>query len=280
MNTACRGSSDDKGREKSVCVATDESGSAVGVFTAEEGRQRRASQDAGSRRRTFPDIIAKPSVEKGIRRVTFQTVSSGTSTGYGTTSTDRCVTRVGRQADQTVEETREIGTSEANGGSRSVDEDPEDEARWAGEEVADPATTVDPTKSTIHHNIMAVSRAADLKVDEADMDETVYLHEGSELHAEDLASQMALTPEAEADGDGSVTRSEIQVGDPAVNTPEEIERMRDIVWAKRHLCMGKRNALPPPAKGAICDIDTGGARPVAQRVRKLPPQISEKLFQL
>ncbi|OWY94664.1 LOW QUALITY PROTEIN: Eukaryotic/viral aspartic protease, partial [Phytophthora megakarya] len=40
------------------------------------------------------------------------------------------------------------------------------------------------------------------------------------------------------------------------------------------------NALPPAAKGVICDIDVGNARPVAQRVRKISSQFREKLADL
>ena len=44
--------------------------------------------------------------------------------------------------------------------------------------------------------------------------------------------------------------------------------------------MGKGNALPPAARGAIHDIDVGNARPIAQRVRKVAPQFREKLADL
>ena len=35
--------------------------------------------------------------------------------------------------------------------------------------------------------------------------------------------------------------------------------------------MWKGNALPPPARWSICDIDVGHAKPIAQRVRKVAP---------
>ena len=44
--------------------------------------------------------------------------------------------------------------------------------------------------------------------------------------------------------------------------------------------MGKDKALPPAARGAICDIDVGNARPTAQRVRKVAFQFREKLTDL
>ena len=40
------------------------------------------------------------------------------------------------------------------------------------------------------------------------------------------------------------------------------------------------NALPPAARGYICDIDAGNEKPIAQRVRKVAPQFKEKLADL
>jgi hypothetical protein len=44
--------------------------------------------------------------------------------------------------------------------------------------------------------------------------------------------------------------------------------------------MGKGNALPPAAHGAICDIDVGGDKPIAQRCRPVAPRYREKLSDL
>ncbi|KAE9174308.1 hypothetical protein PF005_g25912 [Phytophthora fragariae] len=73
---------------------------------------------------------------------------------------------------------------------------------------------------------------------------------------------------------------DLQVGDLADNTEDEIRKLRDIIWAHRHLLIGKGNALPPAAVGAICDIDVGDATPIAQRVRKIAPQFREKVSDL
>ncbi|KAE9079474.1 hypothetical protein PF007_g23432 [Phytophthora fragariae] len=78
----------------------------------------------------------------------------------------------------------------------------------------------------------------------------------------------------------TTTTEDIQVGNPGEIDPEEIDRLRKITWRRRHLLIGKGNALPPAARGAICDIDVGNAKPVAQRVRKVAPQFREKLSQL
>ena len=40
------------------------------------------------------------------------------------------------------------------------------------------------------------------------------------------------------------------------------------------------NDLPPVARGAVCDIDVGGANPIEQRVRLVAPKFYEKLADL
>ncbi|POM81330.1 Hypothetical protein PHPALM_714 [Phytophthora palmivora] len=92
----------------------------------------------------------------------------------------------------------------------------------------------------------------------------VCYHEGGDPLAEDFEDHMAVVPEVIATTE-EVTLDDIQVGDPDVNSPEEIERLHHIIWKKAHLLIGKGNALPPAALGAICDIDVGDATPIAQR---------------
>ncbi|OWZ09137.1 reverse transcriptase [Phytophthora megakarya] len=63
-------------------------------------------------------------------------------------------------------------------------------------------------------------------------------------------------------------------------TPEEIDRLHQSIWKFRHLLIGKGNALPPAPRGVMCDIDVGGARPIALKCRKLRIQFKEKLGDL
>ncbi|POM62380.1 LOW QUALITY PROTEIN: reverse transcriptase [Phytophthora palmivora] len=70
----------------------------------------------------------------------------------------------------------------------------------------------------------------------------------------------------------------LQVGDTKINTQEEIERLVQIIRKRKHLLIGKGMVLPPAAKGVVCDIDVGNAKP--QRFRKMAIQFREKLFQL
>ncbi|GMF34368.1 unnamed protein product [Phytophthora fragariaefolia] len=109
--------------------------------------------------------------------------------------------------------------------------------------------------------------------------EQICYQEGGDLFAEDVEQHMALLPEVVSTTD-EVTIEDIQAGDPEFNTPVEIDRLCRIIWRRKHLLIGKGNALPPAALGAVCDIDVGGAAPVAQRVRPVAPQFREKLSQL
>ncbi|OWY90294.1 reverse transcriptase, partial [Phytophthora megakarya] len=111
-----------------------------------------------------------------------------------------------------------------------------------------------------------------------DMDDAVCYHEGGDIFPEDIENNMAVLPEVEATTK-EVTIDDIQVDDPHA-TPEERERLRRIIWKRRHLLIGAGNALPPAAFGAICDIDVGTAKPVAQRCRRVAPQFREKLSML
>ncbi|KAE9278908.1 hypothetical protein PR003_g28385 [Phytophthora rubi] len=110
-------------------------------------------------------------------------------------------------------------------------------------------------------------------------DEQVCYHEGGDLRAEEVESEMAVLPEVTQSTE-DVTIEDIQVGDPTVNSAEEINRLRRLIWRRRHLPIGQGNALPPAARGIVCDIDVGGAKPIAQRVRKVAPQFREKLSDL
>ncbi|GMF53899.1 unnamed protein product [Phytophthora fragariaefolia] len=110
-------------------------------------------------------------------------------------------------------------------------------------------------------------------------DDDVCIKESGDLYAEDVEGHLAVLPEVTPTTE-EVKIEDIQVGNPNDNTQEQVDRLKHIIWRRQHLLIGKGNALPPAAKGAICDIDVGNAKPVAQRVRKVAPQFREKLFQL
>ncbi|OWY96950.1 reverse transcriptase, partial [Phytophthora megakarya] len=117
------------------------------------------------------------------------------------------------------------------------------------------------------------------ELEDQDYDECVYYHEGSDLYAEDVDGQMAVLPEVPVTTEG-VKIDDIQLCGSDSQTPEEIGRLRQKIWKFRHLLIGRGNALPPAARGVVCDIDVGGARPFALKCRKLWIQFREKLADL
>ena len=90
---------------------------------------------------------------------------------------------------------------------------------------------------------------------------------------------MAVLPEVDVML-SEVKIDDIQVGDPGVPLTKQQEELSQMIWKKRHLLMGKGNALLPAARGVICDIDVGEASPVAQRVKPVAPKFREMLADL
>ena len=107
----------------------------------------------------------------------------------------------------------------------------------------------------------------------------VYYHEGTDLTAEDLKNQLALVPELE-DWDVKADISTADIGEEGETTPEEVQQLRDVLETHRTIFLGHGNALPPPARGIVCDIDVGDNKPIAQRSRRIPPHLLEKVFEL
>ncbi|POM57577.1 Hypothetical protein PHPALM_37889 [Phytophthora palmivora] len=101
------------------------------------------------------------------------------------------------------------------------------------------------------------------------MDDEVCIKEGGSLFAEDVEDQMAVLPEMTATTE-EVKIEDLQIGDANINTQEEIERLVQIIWKRKHLLIGKGNALPPAAKGVVCDIDVGNAKPLANVAPRWP----------
>ena len=112
-----------------------------------------------------------------------------------------------------------------------------------------------------------------------ELDVYTYRHEYGELYAEDVDQHMAVLPDIVTPS-AEVATNDIQVDDPDVPRTDDQERLRQLIWRNQHLIIGKGNALPPAARGAICDIDVGGAIPIAQRLRPVAPKFRENLADL
>ena len=103
----------------------------------------------------------------------------------------------------------------------------------------------------------------------------MYDHEDGELFAKDVKQHMAVLPDLNVPTQ-DITIDDIQVGDPGIPRTEDQEKLRQMVWKSQHLLIRKGNALPPAARGTVCNIDVGGANPIAQRVRQKAPKFREK----
>ncbi|POM71368.1 LOW QUALITY PROTEIN: Reverse transcriptase [Phytophthora palmivora] len=100
------------------------------------------------------------------------------------------------------------------------------------------------------------------------MDGEVCIKEGGTLFAEDVEDQMTVLPEVPTTTE-EVKIEDLQIDDANTNTRKEIERLEQIIWKRKHLYIGKGNALPPESKRVVCDIDVGNVKSVAQRCRKV-----------
>ncbi|OWZ15371.1 reverse transcriptase, partial [Phytophthora megakarya] len=129
----------------------------------------------------------------------------------------------------------------------------------------DPGKAFD-TKSPIHptegvdlRDQLAERAAATTPQDAVD-DEEIYYHESGNISAEDLEGNLAVLPEIPISTTAKVSIEDLQVGDSGSATPEEIERLRQIIWKKRHLLIGKENAFYPLRPKASCVISMSGMR--------------------
>ena len=175
-----------------------------------------------------------------------------------------------------MENDHEIGTQHATKGDRDIDQE------WLRDRSS--LSKADPTDKLLKLGQPGETKEpkeeAMLKTEDAEIAGTpVYYHESGDLFAEDIEQHMAVLPEMSATTE-EVTIEDIQIGDPNVPLTTDQHQLRLLIWKSRHLLMGKGNALPPAARGAICDIDVGGAAPIAQRVRPVAPKYREKLSDL
>jgi hypothetical protein len=107
----------------------------------------------------------------------------------------------------------------------------------------------------------------------------VFLKEGTDIAADDLREQLAIIPEFSPDPPPPPDMSTVQIGGEGLSA-DETQAMRDVLEEYKDIFISSGNALPKPAKGVVCDIDVGDSAPVAQRARRVPPHLMEKLYEL
>ncbi|OWZ04410.1 reverse transcriptase [Phytophthora megakarya] len=121
------------------------------------------------------------------------------------------------------------------------------------------------------------ARVMRVSVEELDLEPAVYLREGSDLMAQ-LREQLIMLPEID-ELIPECNIDEANVGVPGVTTPEMEAKMRRILKRHRSIFLGDGNAAPAPApaRGVVCDIAVGEAKPVALHCRTFLGKVFELL---
>ncbi|OWY92115.1 reverse transcriptase [Phytophthora megakarya] len=70
------------------------------------------------------------------------------------------------------------------------------------------------------------------------------------------------------------------VGEPGESTEAQEKQLKAILKRHQKIFLGDGNAAPPPARGVICDLDVGDARPAAQRPQSVGPHLAIKVYKL
>lgn len=105
----------------------------------------------------------------------------------------------------------------------------------------------------------------------------VFMKEGVEMSVEDMQNQLAVIPEFTGEAPEPVDLSTADVGEEE-NTPEEIAELREVLKEGDFCSSG--NALPPPAKGVVCDIEIIGGEIVTEKARRIPIHLLGRLYEL
>ncbi|OWZ00556.1 reverse transcriptase, partial [Phytophthora megakarya] len=122
------------------------------------------------------------------------------------------------------------------------------------------------------------ARCMRVSAEELDLEPAVYIREGSELMSQ-LKDQLVMLPDLE-DLSPECDIEAADVGEPGESTGAQEKQLKSILKRHKRIFLGDGNAAPPPARGAICDLDVGDARPVAQRPRSVGPHLAIKVYEL
>ncbi|KAE9073120.1 hypothetical protein PF010_g25204 [Phytophthora fragariae] len=121
-------------------------------------------------------------------------------------------------------------------------------------------------------------RCMKMSAEDLDSEPTIYINEGSEWLFQ-LRDQLVLLPELK-DLSPSCDIQTADVGEPGTTTPDEESKMTSILKYHRSIFLGDGNAASAPARGVVCNLDVGDAKPVAQRSRSVAPHLSMKEYEL
>ena len=98
------------------------------------------------------------------------------------------------------------------------------------------------------------------------------------LTDDDMVKQLGEIPDVTELLVGKIDLNKADIGEEGETSKEDISRMRSVIEKHKNVFIESSNAAPPAARGVVCDIDVGDAKPVAQRCRRIPEKFKHKLF--
>ncbi|KAI9981079.1 hypothetical protein PInf_010488 [Phytophthora infestans] len=106
-----------------------------------------------------------------------------------------------------------------------------------------------------------------------------YEHPANNIGLDDYAKELAFLSDLTEEINTTIDYTAPNVADPEMST-ERRERLVATLKNHEHILIASGNALPPPAYGAVCDIDTQGHAPIKQCARRVPLRFLGKLYEL
>ncbi|GMF22442.1 unnamed protein product [Phytophthora fragariaefolia] len=149
-------------------------------------------------------------------------------------------------------------------------------------EVTDVALADDPEEDLRLRFVAAMAMCKDESitvVDNSATDPAEFECSANEIDLEDYAHELAFLSDLT-----DSTSTVLDYGGSNVvclaHTPGQRGKLVKALKAQEGIMIASGNALPPPAYGAICDIDVQGHKPIKQRARRVPLKHLKKLYEL
>ncbi|KAH9112440.1 hypothetical protein LEN26_013286, partial [Aphanomyces euteiches] len=116
------------------------------------------------------------------------------------------------------------------------------------------------------------------EVDQSQLPPEIVVKEGVDMSTEEMQHQLAYIPEISKDVE-PFDISKLDVGEAGMSMNDKT-KMLDVLGKFPKFFISSGNGLPPPARGAVYDIDVGSAKPIAGRARRVRVEYLGKLFEL
>ncbi|POM57430.1 Hypothetical protein PHPALM_38059, partial [Phytophthora palmivora] len=132
-----------------------------------------------------------------------------------------------------------------------------------------------PVLPTMDHSSIPLERLEEdyircmrVNAEELEQEPAFYIHEGSDMMSQ-LKDQLAMLPELQdLSPRCDISKAVVgEPGEPGITTDVQERQLKEILKRHRSIFLGDGNVAPAPARGVVCDLDVGDAKPVAQRPR-------------